>query len=437
MAIISQELLFVWSDYENSDDLHRLDLILRTIPDEDLMRILEKERGPSGVDKYPIRAVWNSLIAMVVYEHDTIESLRRELIRNPLLRQRCGFNAFHGASAIPTSGAYSRFVNNLLKHQDEVRKIYQSLVDTCFKSFDGFGKNLGIDGKALSSFAAKQGTHPEDRRGDHDANWGKHVIRSEGSDGKIHEKSKTWFGYTLHLIADTQYELPVSFTVLPASHSEMPVAHKLIDGMAERNPLILQKCEYLSGDRGYDDTKLHKKLWDEHQIKPIIDIRRSWKDGEETKAYRDTDGVVYDNKGNVSCISPWYADQKTMPCRGFEKDRNTLKFSCPAEHYGVECRDKEQCKIPKQVRIPLSEDRRIFSPVARSSYKWKTLYNDRTAVERVNSRIDKMFGFENHTIRGLEKMTFRVTFAFIMMLSFAVGKVEQKRESELRQFLSA
>ena len=139
-----------------------------------------------------------------------------------------------------------------------------------------------------------------------------------------------------------------------------------------------------------------------------------------------------------------------------------MKFSCPAEHYGVECCDKEQCKIPKQVRISLSEDRRIFSPVARPSYKWKTLYNDRSAVKRVNSRIDKMFGFENHTIRGLEKMIFRVTFAFIMihdeiecsgrgshgycrdeewtskgMLLFAVGKAEQNKESELRQFLSA
>ena len=45
----------------------------------------------------------------------------------------------------------------------------------------------------------------------------------------------------------------------------------------------------------------------EYQIKPIIDIRRSWKDGEETKTYRDTDDVVYDNKGNVSCISPCHA----------------------------------------------------------------------------------------------------------------------------------
>jgi hypothetical protein len=67
--------LFEWTDYENSDDLDRLDLVLGTVPDEDLMQVLERERGPSGVDKYPIRAVWNSFIAGVVYEHDTIESL--------------------------------------------------------------------------------------------------------------------------------------------------------------------------------------------------------------------------------------------------------------------------------------------------------------------------------------------------------------------------
>jgi len=48
-----------------------------------------------------------------------------------------------------------------------------------------------------------------------------------------------------------------------------------------------------------------------------------------------------------------------------------------------------------------------------------------------------MFEFENHTIRGLEKMTFRVRFAFIIMLSFAVGKAGQNKETELRQFLSA
>lgn len=437
MARIAQNALFVWSDYKNTEDLERLNLVLDTIPDEPLMRKLENQRGKSGVDKYPIRAVWNSLIAGVVYEHDTIESLRRELKRNPALRETCGFNAFAGSSAVPSSGSYSRFMSRLQDHQDDVRQIFQSLISICFENLDGFGENLGIDGKALSSFAKKKGNIPGDRRGDHDARWGKHTHRSEGSDGKIHEKSKSWFGYTLHLIADTRYELPVAFTVLPAPIGEIPVAHKLVDQMAEKNPRILKACQYLSGDRGYDDTKLHTKLWDIHQIKPIIDIRRSWQDGEDTRAFKDSDGVVYGNKGNVFCISPHYADQKTMAFRGFEKDRETLKYTCPAEHYGIECRDKQHCKISKTTRIPLSENRRIFSPVARSSYKWKKLYNDRTAVERVNSRIDKMFGFENHTIRGLKKMSFRITFSFIIMLSFAVGMAARNRDSEIRRFLSA
>ena len=39
------------------------------------------------------------------------------------------------------------------------------------------------------------------------------------------------------------------------------------------------------------------------------------------------------------------------------------------------------------VRIPLAEDRRVFTPVARSSYWWQDFYDGRGAVERVNSRL--------------------------------------------------
>ena len=35
------------------------------------------------------------------------------------------------------------------------------------------------------------------------------------------------------------------------------------------------------------------------------------------------------------------------------------------------------------VRIRLDEDRRVFTPVARSSYRWQDCYDQRGAVERV------------------------------------------------------
>ncbi|WP_334110828.1 hypothetical protein [Thermodesulfitimonas autotrophica] len=49
------------------------------------------------------------------------------------------------------------------------------------------------------------------------------------------------------------------------------------------------------------------------------------------------------------------------------------------------------------MRISLAEDRRIFTPVARSSYKWETTYKKHTPVERVNARLDEAFGFEKHS----------------------------------------
>ena len=50
------------------------------------------------------------------------------------------------------------------------------------------------------------------------------------------------------------------------------------------------------------------------------------------------------------------------------------------------CEGMDQCPVSDAVRIRLAEDRRVFTPVARSSYRWRDYYNQRSAVERINSR---------------------------------------------------
>ena len=82
---------------------------------------------------------------------------------------------------------------------------------------------------------------------------------------------------------DAKYELPVSYRVTKASVAEMPVAHELFKKVKDGHPEIIERCEYGIGDRGYDDGKLIEKLWDEYGIKPVIDIRNMWKDGEVTR----------------------------------------------------------------------------------------------------------------------------------------------------------
>lgn len=125
-----------------------------------------------------------------------------------------------------------------------------------------------------------------------------------------------------------------------------------------------------------------------------------------------------------------------MVYNGFEEKRKSLKYTCPALAYGIECKGALECSFyMKSIRIPMEEDRRIFTPVARSSYKWETLYDKRTSVERVNSRIDVSFGFERHYIRGLQKMKLRCGLALSVMLAIAVGRLRQNRAGLMRSMV--
>lgn len=146
---------------------------------------------------------------------------------------------------------------------------------------------------------------------------------------------------------------------------------------------------------------MNTELYDVYNIKPVIDIRNCWKDGDETRLLPGEENVVYNYKGDIFCVCPASGIQREMAYGGFEKDRETLKYICPAQGYGIDCAGCQKCPVKKSIRIDIDIDRRIFTPIARSSYTWKKEYNKRTSVERVNSRIDVSFGFENHYIRGL------------------------------------
>jgi hypothetical protein len=51
MAIIPQQTLFVWSEIEELGDLERLRMVIENMPDEELMEVLERERGKKGRDE--------------------------------------------------------------------------------------------------------------------------------------------------------------------------------------------------------------------------------------------------------------------------------------------------------------------------------------------------------------------------------------------------
>jgi hypothetical protein len=216
----------------------------------------------------------------------------------------------------------------------------------------------------------------------------------------------------------------------------------LLAQLKQNHPEITQQARTLSADRGYDSQANNQRLYDDYQITPVIDIRHAWKDGETTRALdpEKADVIVYDQDGTLFCAAGRSADEPLIPLAydGFEKQRGTLKYRCPAAVHGLDCPQREQCgggPYGRVVRVPLELDRRRFLPLPRSSYKFKRLYEKRTAVERVNSRLDVSFGFEHHFIRGQKKMQVQVGLALVVMLAMALGRIRQGQAERMRSLV--
>lgn len=446
MATIRIQHLFSWRQVESNSDLERLKLVMEAIGDEELMVEMEKERKGRR-DDYPIRAVWNSILAGIVFEHNSIESLRRELKRNAELREMCGFSPIKGCDGVPPHWVYTRFLKKLIKHREKIRQMFDKLVEEIKKELPDLGEFLAIDSKEIKSHS--KGKKEAEKSSDPEADWGKKEYKGKNEDGSVWSKIKKWFGYKLHLIVDAKYELAVEYEITKASVNDNPMLLKEVKKIDEKHPEIVEDAKVLIADKGYDSEPNCRQLYDEYGIKPVIDIREMWREEKEDDVktrmlYSERlDNIGYNNKGEVFCYSPATAQEREMAFMGFEQERKCLKYRCPAAAYDFECKGKRECGTGKYgdygriVRIPLDTDRRIFTPIARSSYVFEKIYNLRGSVERVFSRIDGSFCYENHFIKGKAKMEVRMGLSLVVMLSMSLGRIKRNQKELIRSLVKA
>lgn len=431
MRIIPQMSLFSYNEDENLGDLERLQMVINYMPDEKIIHKLRRIRG-KGRNDWPVEAMWNAFLASFVFEHQNVSDLLRELRRNRQFREMCGFEPKtirmkDGTIKIilaPPNSAFTNFLNNLKQCKKEIREAFDGLVEYMYEHLDHFGEILAADGKAIQSYATNYSKKTErDGRRDKDADWcRKEYTTSVNEKGEKVIKTVKWFGYRLHLIVDAQYELPVDYRLTKASGSEQTNLNEMLDVLEKNKPTILEHCEYFLGDRGYDGTPLIKRL-EGKGIVPIIDICNKWRDGEKTKQYKDTP-LTYTFNGKVFYTNDTGKEIELM-YKGYDKSNDSARYGFHPKY-----NDK------RIFRIKLEEDRRIFLPVGRQSMKFKRLYRKRTSVERVNGRLDRDYGFENHTIRGKEKMELFIGVTFLVGLTMAKAKIEKGNKKHLAALVS-
>lgn len=482
----ANSMLFSWEDVESLEDLKRLEWVLRHLPDEPVIEALKARRG-RGRDDYPVEAMWRALIAGVVFQHASIALLLRELRRNPALLGVCGFDplprqgrpkqtlrrdprtgvvqvvslAAPCRDNVPDGSNFSRFLANVTA-LEEAHGLVSGMMDTLraqlMEALPDFGRHLGYDGKAIESHSTGRVRKGKDSASDADADWGKHeTCGVDARTGKAWKKVKSWFGYGLHLIADSEYEIPVWFDVTKASASEVKRLSGAVDELFAQEPELAQRCADFSADKGLDSGALKAKLWDEHQVRPLIDTRSMWREEKERPGYDPSkpilralypdrvDTVLHSEKGEVLCRCPVTGEERPMAFQGFESDRGALKYRCPSAAYGFECKGQAQCyrgagvkagAYGRIVRIALEDhDRRIFTPTPWGSPSWRRGYRRRTALERINSRVDGSFGFEHHFIRGQAKMKAQVGLALCVMMALALAAVREGCRERMRSLV--
>jgi hypothetical protein len=182
----------------------------------------------------------------------------------------------------------------------------------------------------------------------------------------------------------------------------------------------------LAYDKAADSAEVHELLT-EKGIKPVIQIRALWQ-GEPERLLPDHDGrsnVVHDEAGTLFC----YDKVSEPPVRhrmayiGYEPQRETLKYRCPAKHEGWACPMSAICNAGKSygltVRVPRAIDLRRFPALPRATKKFERLYKGRTAVERVNARLKIFWGADDGNITGSRRFFAQVGVVLAVHAAFA------------------
>ena len=423
MAIISQVSIFDNTEvYDNLGDLERIKLIIENIPDEKLVDALKKERNGKGrsTDE-SVEALLNIYWAKRIIEHPKMSQMLRELNRNSQLRKICGLRN----DKAPSQYVMTRFMKKLKKHKNLIKEIFYTQRDELAKIKEDFGTNTGVDGKYIDSYAKQENKNKKaDGRRETEAKYGIKEKYYKDKNGNEKIKKETHYGYRVHIMADVDYELPIDYEVETANAAEGKTYRKMLD--KKENEKILKRAKTATADKGYDDGKILEKL-EKRGIEPIIDKRKMVREEKEIKRT-----VYYDDMGRVYCYCPWTATKREMAFDGYDKTRDCLCYKCPAKAYGIECKGAIDCPVKTKVRIKRAINPRVFTKTARNSYKWKKMYNKRVAVERINSRLDNGYCFEEHTIRGKAKMEVEINLSMSIMMTIALVNAKLGKEGKMR-----
>lgn len=420
MILSATKPLFAWDDLEDSPSLQTIHDLLAALPDAKLLESLRIARG-KGRNDYPVHVLWGVVVLRVALRHLTTEAVLAELRRNEGLRRLIGIAS---ESAVPKPWNISRFEEVLGQepHRTLLKEVFNTLIKRLGVAVDELGVDTAGDATALSARRkAEDAAELERADGLPQASGGRKEYQDDqGTIIKVVE----WFGFKLHLVVDVTHEVALAYEITDTKAGDGQTLPVVLE-QAEAN-LPAHRIKTLAFDKAADSDEVHETL-SRRGITPLIQMRALWQSDPERMlpGHDGRSNVVYDEAGTIYC----YDKVSDPPLRhrmsyiGYEPERETLKYRCPAKHEGWECPMSTVCNAGKSygktVRVPREVDLRRFPALPRATKKFERKYKGRTAVERVNGRLKLFWGVDDGNVRGSRRFVSQVGVVMAMHAAFA------------------
>jgi hypothetical protein len=421
MRIHAADPLFAWGQLEDHATLATIRDFLHAVPDRELLDGLRAARG-KGRDDYPVALLWRVVLLTILLRHVSFNACLAELHRNPAL---CRLLDLADEAAIPNGWNVSRFLDVLGQepHLTALRRVFDHLARRLGVAVPDLGRHTAGDATALAGRAKAdpKAVKAEARQGLPQPSGGKkEYTDGEGNVTKVYE----WFGYKLHLLVDVKHEVALAYHISDTRAGDNERVPALVEQAVTNLPE--ERVETLAYDKAADDAKVHECLHG-HGIKPLIQNRALWKEEPERPlpGGRFPLQLVHDEAGTVFC----YDTVSDPPIRhkmayvGYEEDRGTVRYRCPARHEDWDCPSDSRCNTGRDwgltARLPCERDLRRFPPIPRATKEFERLYKGRTAVERVNARLKIFWGADDGNVTGSRRFHGFVGAVMVVHLMFA------------------
>lgn len=379
---------------------------------DNLPALQEQPCAKRGRPRTSRNALLKGLIYKALRRLATLSDLVFELENNPSMTNAIGLDIYKRSPSVERFSAFARATPN-----EDFQVVKNQLVQSLLSEAVMKGRILALDScpiviklkenNAKASLRYNRFDKEQKPKGDPEAGLG--II---GNYINPIEKNISFFwGYRNHVVSDADTELPIVEQTLPANKSEVPVAVPLLKRAKKNFSLGVTA---VTGDAAYDTEDILKFIVKE--LKALAVIPRNPRNTQSKEGFYIKKGQVYcpanlpmSHKGKMTVKGITYI-QHRCPLH-WDKQLRRQYLICPAGH--PKFIEQKGCNYLIRLTPSIREQIDYHSP------GFKKIYNKRTSIERIFSRLLSV-AMQEPTVKGLKALRNHCTIAHIAVLLIAL-----------------